>query len=44
MDEFFDVIIVGSGPVGLAAALDAKEQNLSVVILEKGVLCNSLYG
>ncbi len=39
----FDVIIIGSGPVGLAAAIECKRQGLSFLVLEKGVLCNSLY-
>jgi flavin-dependent dehydrogenase len=33
-----DVIIVGAGPSGLAAAITAKQHNLDYVVLEQGVL------
>ncbi|MDP7488628.1 MAG: FAD-dependent oxidoreductase, partial [Alphaproteobacteria bacterium] len=35
MDEIFDVIVVGGGGSGLAAALSAREAGRSVVLLEK---------
>ena len=38
-----DVIIVGAGPSGLAAAIAAKRQSLDFVIVEKGVLVNSIF-
>src|SRR5258705_4576462 len=38
-----DVIIVGAGPSGLAAAITAKQHNLDYVVLEQGVLVNSIY-
>ncbi len=38
-----DIIIVGSGPIGLACALAAKKKGLDYLILEKGCLVNSLY-
>jgi len=43
MSEILDVLIIGSGPIGLACALEAKKAGLSYIILEKGVLVNSLY-
>src|SRR6478736_4736504 len=43
MDELLDVLIVGGGPIGLACALEAKKTGLDYLILEKGVLVNSLY-
>jgi thioredoxin reductase (NADPH) len=38
-----DVIIVGAGPSGLSAAIAAKQRNLDYVVLEQGVLVNSIY-
>jgi thioredoxin reductase (NADPH) len=38
-----DVLIVGAGPVGLATAIAAKQQGLDYVVLEKGVLVNSIF-
>jgi thioredoxin reductase (NADPH) len=43
MQEILDILIIGSGPIGLACALEAKKAGLSYLILEKGVLVNSLY-
>jgi thioredoxin reductase (NADPH) len=40
---FFQVIIVGGGPIGLACALEAQKAGLNYLILEKGALVNSLY-
>lgn len=39
----FDVIIIGGGPIGLACGIEAKKNNLSYLIIEKGCLVNSLY-
>jgi thioredoxin reductase (NADPH) len=38
-----DVIIVGAGPSGLAAAITAKMNNLDYQVLEQGVLVNSIF-
>lgn len=38
-----DVLIIGSGPIGLASGLEAKKAGLSYIIVEKGCLVNSLY-
>ncbi|HJO38649.1 MAG: YpdA family putative bacillithiol disulfide reductase [Vicinamibacterales bacterium] len=38
-----DVIIIGAGPAGLAAAIAAKQHGLDYTVLEKGVLVNSLF-
>jgi thioredoxin reductase (NADPH) len=38
-----DIIIVGAGPSGLSAAIAAKRRNLDYVVLEQGVLVNSIY-
>ncbi len=41
--ESFDLIIIGAGPIGLACAIEANKKNISYVVLEKGVLVNSIY-
>lgn len=38
-----DVLIVGAGPTGLAAAIAAKQFNLDYALLEKGALVNSIF-
>jgi thioredoxin reductase (NADPH) len=40
----YDVVIVGAGPVGLECAIRSKRAGLNVIVLEKGVVCNSLVG
>lgn len=37
-----DLLVVGSGPAGLATAIAATRRNLSYLVLEKGALVNSL--
>ncbi len=39
----YDLIIVGGGPVGLICGIEANQAGLNYLILEKGVLANSLY-
>lgn len=43
MNEQFELIIIGGGPIGLNCALEAKKNGLKYVVLEKGCLVNSLY-
>ena len=43
MDNFFDVLIIGAGPIGLACGIEAQKAGYSHIILEKGCLVNSLY-
>ena len=38
-----DLIIIGAGPSGLATAIAAKRQGLDYLIVEKGVLVNSIF-
>ena len=38
-----DVIIIGAGPSGLSAAIAAKQRGLDYVVLEQGVLVNSIF-
>jgi len=41
--NIYDVIIIGGGPIGLACGIQAKKAGLQYLIIEKGVLVNSLY-
>jgi thioredoxin reductase (NADPH) len=38
----FDLIIIGAGPAGLAAAIAARSRGLTYLVIEKGALVNSL--
>ncbi|MCS6918562.1 MAG: NAD(P)-binding domain-containing protein [Fimbriimonadales bacterium] len=38
----YDLLIVGAGPVGIAAGIEAKRADLDFLILEAGTLCQSL--
>jgi thioredoxin reductase (NADPH) len=38
-----DILIVGAGPSGLATAIAAKKRGLDYVIVEKGMLVNSIF-
>ncbi|WP_038056338.1 YpdA family putative bacillithiol disulfide reductase [Thermus amyloliquefaciens] len=38
-----DVLVVGAGPVGLAAAIEAKRLGLSHLVLERGTVAETLY-
>src|SRR5262249_16373805 len=40
--QIHDVVIVGAGPAGLAAAIAATKAGLSYQVIEKGALVNSL--
>lgn len=43
MTEVYDLIIIGGGPTGINAAVEAAKSNLSYVILEKGMIANSIF-
>ncbi|MGC6480219.1 MAG: YpdA family putative bacillithiol disulfide reductase [Flavobacteriaceae bacterium] len=38
-----DVIIIGAGPIGLACGIEAQQKGLDYLILEKGLLVNSIF-
>lgn len=39
----YDLIIIGGGPTGINCAIEASKKGLDYLVLEKGVLANSLY-
>jgi len=41
--EILDVFIVGGGPIGLACGIECEKKELKYIIVEKGVLTNSLF-
>ncbi len=41
--NFFEVIIIGAGPIGLACGIEAQKRGISHLILEKGCLVNSIF-
>src|SRR5579862_9483507 len=43
MQEILDVLIVGAGPTGLACGIEAVKHKLNFLVVEKGVLVNSIY-
>lgn len=38
-----DLLIIGAGPAGISAAFEAKKHNLSYVVIEKGLIGNTIY-
>lgn len=43
MQDTYDLIIIGAGPIGLACGIEAQKAGLRYLIIEKGCLVNSLY-
>jgi thioredoxin reductase (NADPH) len=41
--EMFDLIIIGAGPAGISAAFEAKKAGLRYLVLEKGLIGNTIY-
>ncbi len=39
----YDLIIIGAGPAGIATAFEAKEAGLDYVVIEKGLIGNTIY-
>jgi len=39
----YDLLIIGAGPAGISAAFEAKKQNLSYLVIEKGLIGNTIY-
>jgi len=43
MENKFEVVIIGAGPIGLACGIEAQRRELKHLILEKGCLVNSIF-
>ncbi len=39
----YDLIIIGAGPAGIAAAYEAKKHGLDYIVIEKGLIGNTVY-
>ncbi|CAN5644244.1 YpdA family putative bacillithiol disulfide reductase [soil metagenome] len=39
----FDLVIIGAGPAGVSAAFEAKKAGLDYVVIEKGLIANTIY-
>jgi thioredoxin reductase (NADPH) len=42
-EAIYDLLVIGSGPTGLACAIEAQRAGLKTVLIDKGCLCNSLF-
>ncbi|QDA59843.1 YpdA family putative bacillithiol disulfide reductase [Hymenobacter jejuensis] len=40
----YDAVVIGAGPVGLASAIEVQRRGLSVCVIDKGALVNSIVG
>ena len=39
----YDLIVIGAGPAGLSAASRAQQNGMSVMVIEKGELANTIF-
>jgi thioredoxin reductase (NADPH) len=44
LTDKLDAIVIGAGPVGLACALELQRKGLTVAVVDKGALVNSIVG
>ncbi|MBL7697710.1 MAG: YpdA family putative bacillithiol disulfide reductase [Chitinophagaceae bacterium] len=42
-NSFYDLVIIGGGPIGIACGLEAQKAGIKFAIVEKGCIVNSLY-
>lgn len=43
IEAIADLAVIGAGPTGMACAIEAQRAGFSVVLIDKGCLCNSLF-
>src|SRR6476661_8370452 len=41
--HMYDLLIIGAGPAGIMAAYEAKKAGLDYVVIEKGLIGNTIY-
>src|SRR4030095_406396 len=41
--HMLDIIIIGAGPIGMVCAIEAKRAGLNALMIDKGMLVNTLY-
>ena len=39
----YDIIIIGAGPIGMVCAIEAKRAGLNAIMIDKGMLVNTLF-
>jgi thioredoxin reductase (NADPH) len=42
-EKVFDLIVIGAGPAGMTAAFEAGKHGIDYLVLEKGLLANTVY-
>ncbi len=42
-EKIFNLLIIGAGPAGISAAFEAKRAGLDYVVIEKGLIGNTIY-
>src|SRR5580698_8142555 len=42
-EDSVDLLVIGAGPTGMACAIEAQRAGFTVVLVDKGCLCNSLF-
>jgi thioredoxin reductase (NADPH) len=42
-EDSVDLLVIGAGPTGLACAIEAQRAGFTVLLVDKGCLCNSLF-
>jgi len=43
VSDYFDVVVVGAGPTGLACGIELQNRGVNTLLLDKGCVVNSLY-
>src|SRR6187455_2125891 len=41
--KMLDLVIIGAGPAGISAAYEAKKAGLDYLVIEKGLIGNTIY-